>query len=111
MYGFLHSLTFDIVYICAYTLNMEFKWDPQKASINLDKHGVDFADAATVLFDEMALTLMDESADEQRFITMGADAMGRLLIVVYALRGEDKVRLISARKATRHERLKYEEKQ
>jgi uncharacterized DUF497 family protein len=84
-------------------------WDPGKARVNLKKHGVRFSDAETVLFDPNALTREDmESEGEQRFITVGMDSLGRILIVVYAYRGED-IRLISARSATKSERMQYEE--
>jgi uncharacterized DUF497 family protein len=86
-----------------------FEWDPAKAASNLAKHGVDFADAATVLDDEHALTIVDEVAADERYVTVGADARGRVLAVAYAWRGS-RVRLISARKATRSERRQYEER-
>ena len=86
---------------------MELEWDPRKAIANLRKHGVDFADAGTVLHDEQAITIPDESSDaEDRFITPGMDALGRVLVVVYTWRG-DRPRLISARKATPRERRHY----
>jgi uncharacterized DUF497 family protein len=84
------------------------QWDPDKAAANLKKHGIDFADAATVLSDDLALTVPDDDPDEQRFVTVGMDAVGRVLVVVYAWREEER-RLISARKATRSERRQYEE--
>jgi hypothetical protein len=87
---------------------VKVEWDPPKAKANRRKHGVDFADAATVLLDELATTIRDDSTDEDRNVTMGADALGRVLVVVYAW-AEDGVRLISARKTTRKERRQYEE--
>ena len=88
---------------------MDVVWDPEKARSNLKKHGVRFADAETVLFDPNALTREDmESEGEQRFVTVGMDALGRILVVVYTYRGED-IRLISARSATKRERMQYEE--
>ena len=84
-------------------------WDAEKAAANLRKHGVDFADAETALHDEMALTQRDDDPEGERFVTLGTDALGRLLVVVYEWRDED-VRLISARKATRGERRQYEDK-
>lgn len=84
------------VYVCAYTRSMEYEWDEQKAASNVVKHGIDFADAAAVLEDESALTIADEFADEERFITLGMDALGRLLVVVSTWRGEETIRLISA---------------
>ena len=88
---------------------MAYEWDAAKARQNLRKHGVDFADAVTVLEDEAALTIRDPfSEQEQRWITLGMDALGRLLVVVYTWRG-DRIRLISARLATPRERRQYEE--
>ena len=87
---------------------MDVLWDPEKAMVNLKKHGVRFSDAETVLFDPNALTREDmESEGEQRFVTVGMDALGRILIVVYTYRGED-IRLISARSATKREKMQYE---
>ena len=88
---------------------MEFEWDPKKASSNLRKHGVDFADATGVLFDEFALTIPDESSEEERFVTVGADPLNRILVVVYTWRGKS-IRIISARKADPSERKEYEER-
>ena len=85
-----------------------FEWDPTKAASNRAKHGVDFADATTILDDDQALTIIDDGSADKRYVTVGADAGGRVLTVVYAWRGS-RVRLISARKATRSERNKYEE--
>jgi uncharacterized DUF497 family protein len=87
---------------------MEFEWDAGKAAANLRKHGVDFADATGVLFDELAITILDEKAVEERFITMGMDPLNRVLVLVYTWRG-DRIRIISARKATAWERRQYEE--
>jgi uncharacterized DUF497 family protein len=88
---------------------VEAEWDAEKARLNLRKHGVDFADAATALHDDIAITILDDDPDEQRFVTVGADALGRVLVIVYTWRGP-RVRLISARRATRRERLQYEGK-
>ena len=85
------------------------QWDSDKATAKLRKHGVDFADAVTALTDELGLTVPEGHADEDRFVTVGADALGRVLVVAYTWRG-DEVRLISARKATRAERRQYESK-
>ena len=82
------------------------EWDPRKAAANLKKHGVDFADAFTVLHDEQAITVPDDEADEERYVTMGMDALGNVLVVIYTWRG-DRPRLISARKATPQERAQY----
>ncbi len=88
---------------------MELEWDPEKAAENLTKHGIGFVDAALVLSDELAVTISDRDADEARFVTVGLDGLGRLLVVVYAWRG-DRIRVISARRATGRERRQYESK-
>ncbi len=87
---------------------MTYQWDNDKATANLRKHGIDFADAVSVFSDDLAITIPDERFDEERFITVGMDAFGRVLVVVYTWRGNE-IRLISARKATRRERKQYEE--
>ncbi len=93
---------------CAYTGKVSYEWDPAKARANLAKHGIRFADAIAVLEDERALTIRDPfSEHEERWITLGSDAMGRVLVVVYSWRGGN-ARLISARRATRRERKQYE---
>ena len=84
-----------------------FQWDDDKAAENVRKHGIDFADAVGVLYDEYGLTLIEEHDDEQRHVTIGLDALGRVLVVVYCWRDDD-VRLISARPATSAERKQYE---
>lgn len=88
---------------------MEVEWDAGKARTNLRKHGVDFADAATALHDEMAITVPDDDPDEERLVTLATDALGRHLVVVYTWR-EAGPRLISARRATPMERRQYEGK-
>lgn len=88
---------------------MKISWDPAKAESNFRKHKIRFSDAEAVLFDPMALTIEDEAAEsEQRFVSVGADALNRVAVVVYTYRG-DNIRLISARRATRRERRAYEE--
>ncbi len=88
---------------------MDFEWDPAKARLNLRKHGVHFSDAVLVLEDDNALTVSDESAEaEVRWVTLGIDAFGRVLVVVYTWRGKS-VRVISARLATPRERRQYGE--
>ena len=62
---------------------MEVEWDSRKAAANLSKHGVDFADAATVVYDDQAITIPEERSGEERFVTIGMDALGRILVVVY----------------------------
>ena len=87
---------------------MQIVWDPDKATANYEKHGVWFSDAEPVLFDPYAITIQDERVDEEeRFVTIGIDALGRILVVVYTYRGE-MIRMISARKATRAEVRDYE---
>jgi uncharacterized DUF497 family protein len=88
---------------------MSYEWDADKAEANLRKHYVRFADAAIALEDERALTIRDiYSEDEERWVTMGMDAFGRTLVVVYTWRGRN-IRLISARLATPRERRQYEQ--
>jgi uncharacterized protein len=84
----------------------DVEWDPRKATANLKKHGVDFADAATVLHDDQAITVRDHEANEERYVTIGMDALGNLLVVVYTWR-DDRPRLISARQAKPQEREQY----
>jgi uncharacterized protein len=86
---------------------MSVEWDSRKAAANLQKHGIDFADAVAALEDEEAVTVPDElSLDEARYVTLGMDALGRVLVVAYTWRGNT-VRLISARPATSRERCQY----
>jgi len=87
---------------------MRVEWDREKARTNSVKHGVSFADAVTALEDEQAITVADEREAEARWVTIGMDGQGRLLVVVYTWRG-NAVRVISARKATARERRSYEE--
>ncbi len=87
---------------------MSYQWDKNKAVANFRKHGIDFADSVFVFSDDMAITVADERFDEERFVTIGMDAMGRTLVVIYTWRG-DEIRLISARLATRKERKQYQE--
>jgi uncharacterized protein len=86
---------------------MKLEWDSFKAASNLQKHDVDFADATAVLDDNLAITIREHVSEEERFVTLGMDVFSRLLVVVYTWRG-DNIRLISARKATPHERHQYE---
>jgi uncharacterized protein len=96
------------MYGCAYNKQMTYQWDKSKAAANLRKHGIDFADVVSVFSDDLAITTPDERFDEERFITVGLDGFGRVLIVVYTWRAQE-IRLISARPATRQERRQYEE--
>lgn len=88
---------------------MAITWDPSKARSNLRKHGIRFPDALLALDDPGAVTIVDNESDpaEQRFVTLGLDPLGRLLVVVFTWRGED-IRLISARPAEPHEQKEYE---
>ena len=89
---------------------MSYQWDSRKAGSNREKHGVDFADAVGVFEDEWALTIReDRIAGERRFVTVGTDFLGRVLVVIYTYRNDD-IRLISARAATKKERRAYERK-
>ncbi len=95
------------MYACTYNYRMKFEWDSFKAASNLKKHNVDFADATAVLDDDLALTIREHVSGEERFVTLGMDALSRLSVVVYTWRG-DNIRIISARKATPRERHQYE---
>jgi uncharacterized DUF497 family protein len=87
-----------------------FEWDRRKDAVNLRKHGVGFAEASTVFDDPLSITVPDpdHGRDEDRFVIVGMSGKRRLLIVVHTIRGE-RIRLISARSATKHERSKYED--
>jgi hypothetical protein len=83
-------------------------FDPEKEALNLEKHGVSLTEGDGVLNDPLALTIEDASAEgEQRFVTMGANTFGTLMVVVWAPRG-DEIRMISIRKAEPKERRTYE---
>lgn len=87
---------------------MRFEWDEVKRRSNLRKHGVDFADAVPVFDDPLALTLEDMGSAEHTMITMGCDALMRVLVVVWTERFGSSIRIISARKAQPHECRQYE---
>lgn len=88
---------------------LSFQWDENKARTNLAKHGVSFAEAATVFADPLSLTIPDpaHSQTEERFIVLGHSHQRKLLVVVHTERG-DTLRIISARRASRRERKSYE---
>ncbi len=90
---------------------MQFEWDTKKAAYNLAKHGVSFDDASTVFSDPLAGTILDprHSIEERRFVTIGHSADGSLIVEIHVER-DDRTRIISARRATRRERRKYENK-
>ena len=91
-------------------MGLRFEWDPEKAHRNLSKHQVSFSEAATVFGDPLSRTFCDpdHSIDEERYVTMGLSRSGKLLVVAHTDRG-DRVRIISARKATRKESNYYEQ--
>lgn len=89
---------------------MDFQWDKEKALSNLAKHAVDFADAVGIFEDQSALTLEKQIVGrEDRYITLGMDFLGHILIVIYTYR-QDTIRIISARRATKKEHNTYERK-
>jgi len=87
-----------------------FEWDPSKARRNIETHGVSFDEASTTFKDTLSLTIHDplHSDEEDRFILIGNSIKNRLLVVVHTETG-NKIRIISARKATKKERKQYEE--
>ncbi len=87
---------------------MRFSWDPRKARSNESKHGVTFSEAATVFADALA-EVVNDRVHAERALILGESAGGRLLVVVFAERSPDELRIISARLATRTERRRYEE--
>jgi uncharacterized DUF497 family protein len=94
----------------------QFEWDPAKARQNAKKHRITFERGATVFLDPNALSLFDEqhSEDEERWATLGLDQTGALLVICHTYHGEAenraRVRLISARKATKNEMKQYQRK-
>ena len=88
---------------------MRFEWDPRKAEANLRTHGVSFAEAVTILEDDFALTREDPDAvEEPRSVTLGLSNLANLLVVVYAYREPDIIRIISAWKGNRRQRGQYD---
>ena len=90
---------------------LQFEWDKQKAETNLTGHGVSFEEASTAFYDHFAQDLSDDehsTHDEERSILIGSSDEGHLLYVAFTVRS-DRIRIISARHATRRERLNYEE--
>ena len=90
-------------------MSLKFEWDEEKAASNLDKHDVSFQEASTVFADTLSVTIIDplHSFEEQRFVTIGESAECDILVVVHTQR-DDRIRIISAREATRRERKNYE---
>lgn len=91
---------------------MFFEWDRDKAAQNRKKHGISFREAATVFGDPLSITFPDfaHSEEEPRYITIGMTERGTMIVVAHT-EEEDTVRIISARRATRHERRFYEEEE
>ena len=88
---------------------MEYEWDPAKAAANLRKHKVDFADAVLALEDPLTRTVHDPDASgEERYVSMGADPTGRLLVTIFTRR-RHRIRIISSRHASPAERRQYKE--
>lgn len=90
--------------------DLRFEWDKTKATINLKKHGVSFEEAKSAFSDERAKLIADpdHSEDEDRFILLGYSSSMRLLIVCHCYRTDESIiRIISARKASRHEAASY----
>jgi uncharacterized DUF497 family protein len=87
-----------------------FEWDARKARRNSTIHGVSFDEASTAFRDPLSKTIPDplHSVDEERFVLLGRSHRNRLLVVVHTERG-DRIRLISARRASHRERVRYEE--
>lgn len=84
----------------------DFEWDDEKAQLNQGKHGVSFEEASSVFLDVDYL-LTGDPVHEDRFIALGFSQLARLLVVVHLERGE-RIRIISARRATRPETMTYE---
>lgn len=88
---------------------MDFEWDPAKARSNLAKHGVSFSDVEAAFYDQHTISMPDPGASaEERFVLVGMDALGKIVVVVYTY-GVDSIRIISARRANKAERKSYEE--
>ena len=88
-----------------------FEWDPRKNAANLEKHGISFSEATAVFGDPLARIFADEdhSADERREIIVGHTRAKRLLLVCFAEREGGRLRIVSARRATRREQHDYED--
>jgi len=89
---------------------MDFEWDLQKVSSNERKHGISFTEASTVFGDPLELTISDpaHSQGEYRFLSLGRSESGKLLVVSYTEREQNRIRIISARAATSAEISRYE---
>ena len=90
-------------------MRVRLEWDPAKAAANVRLHGISFAEAVTVLEDEFALTREDPDAvEEPRFVTLGLSYLGNLRVVIYSYREPDIIRIISAWRANKRQRMLYE---
>ncbi|MDO8735025.1 MAG: BrnT family toxin [Elusimicrobiota bacterium] len=91
-------------------MSLLFEWDKKKAKRNFEKHKVNFEEATTIFGDPNSITIKDtiHSMDEERFISIGRSIKSRLIVAVHCER-QDRIRIISARKATYKERRTYEE--
>jgi len=87
---------------------MKIEYSSHKNKINMQRHGISLADAEPVLFDSMAITIDDPNHNEFRYITIGMDALMRIIVLVWTDCGDDCYRLISARKAESHEIKAYQ---
>jgi hypothetical protein len=94
-------------HLLSYIKHVRFAWDPRKAASNLRKHGVSFEEASTAFQDELGAYYPD-TLHENRFILIGYSRRQRLLYIVHAEVRRDAIRIISARKATKHEKARYE---
>jgi len=91
----------DICIYYTYSLPVEAEWDPAKARSNLARHGISFVVADSIFDDQFAISIPDRSlVGEERFMAVGADISGRILVVSYTYR-RNKIRIISARRANR----------
>lgn len=90
-----------------YTQRCDSSGNPAKARVNHAKHGVRFSDAVVVFSVHTALTIPDPHPEEERFVTVGMDALARVLVAIWTWRGEETIRLISARRATGREHRQY----
>jgi uncharacterized DUF497 family protein len=86
---------------------VQFSWDPQKAASNVRKHGVTFEEATTVFADPLAM-IVTEAVHAGRTLIIGESFRRRVLVTVFIERDDEQIRIISARRATNHERRNYE---
>ena len=91
---------------------MDFEWDVAKAEANVKKHGIGFREATTVFGDPLGLTIYDpdHSEGEHRFLSIGRTSGGRVVVVSFTEREQNRIRIISARAATAAEMSRYESK-